>query len=473
VFVAAPKHGGEGRGGRHAMPRQQEYWITSSIACRLRGVSPGDERGAAEAVLEGVRTGLATLRSLRESRRELPDGAAGDPRLPLALAYPDVRSTIKEGAGKGAAPFAFTDLHLKRPREGWTILSTVLAVKNTDLWKVACEVVERGPEDALKEVPTRCFGDLLHLADPREIEGVLGIRRLFLEYLKTKHEVPLSIAVFGAPGSGKSFVVKELAKSMVEKLRPGEQIQFLTFNLSQLNRPEDLLGPLHQVRDSVLSGVRTVAFWDEFDSDLDGRYGWLRYFLAPMQDGKFQQDQITHPVGGAFFVFAGGTCHRMQDFGPRSEPKREFTETQWEQVKGPDFVSRLRGYLNVIGPNPDPPGGDELYIIRRAILLRSFLAKRSGRGGATHRLFHKKGQPGKVDIDPGVLNAFLRCREYLHGARSMEAIVDMSLLVDQSRFDRSSLPSREQLKLHVDSDDFLAKINFRDPKPRPGNQPEG
>ncbi len=111
--------------------------------------------------------------------------------------------------------------------------------------------------------------------------------------------------------------------------------------------------------------------WDEFDSDLAGvSFGWLRHFLAPMQDGAFQQGQILHPIGKAIFVFAGGTSARLADFaGNRS--------TEFRLAKGPDFASRLKGHVDIVGPDPrgGDPEADPYYRIRRAILLRSMLWK--------------------------------------------------------------------------------------------------
>ena len=38
------------------------------------------------------------------------------------------------------------------------------------------------------------------------------------------------------------------------------------------------------------------------------------YFLAPMQDGEFQEGQLIHNIGKSIFVFAGGTCSCMEEF---------------------------------------------------------------------------------------------------------------------------------------------------------------
>jgi hypothetical protein len=62
---------------------------------------------------------------------------------------------------------------------------------------------------------------------------------------------------------------------------------------------------------------------------------------------------------------------------------------------------------------------------------------------------------GLLSIDPGVLRAFLEAPTYVHGARSLEAVIDMSALAGRLRYERSALPARHQLALHVDADEFL------------------
>lgn len=48
---------------------------------------------------------------------------------------------------------------------------------------------------------------------------------------------------------------------------------------------------------------------------------------------------------------------------------------------------------------------------------------------------------------------------FLRGARSMEAIVDMSALGGKAGYERASLPAPQQLGLHVDADAFLELVN--------------
>jgi hypothetical protein len=331
------------------------------------------------------------------------------------------------------------------PDGWWTILEDLY---QDNLDQLAERVVQQGAESALSDVPQGRFGHMLTV-DRREIESFRCIATLAAEYLSHERQKrPLSIAVFGAPGSGKSFGITQVAQT----LAPG-RIQVLEFNLSQFGDPEEIADALHRVRDATLSGSIPLVFWDEFDSSLDGQpLAWLKYFLAPMQDGAFRQGQIVHPIGRAIFVFAGGTSHRLADFG------RALDADTYRAAKVPDFVSRLKGYVDILGPNPpaDHEVADPYYIVRRAILLRSILERNAS------QLFEKRAGQKILRIDHGVLRAFLGIGRYKHGIRSMESIVAMSQLAGKAAYERSSLPSESQLGLHVDGQEFLSLVQQLD-----------
>jgi hypothetical protein len=345
--------------------------------------------------------------------------------------------------------------------EFWTILAGRYA-KGEGLKGVAREIVLKGAKKALQGVPLGKFGALTTV-DRREIEGFRSIGTLVAEYAKTASDKPLSIAVFGAPGAGKSFGIKQLAKDLLRG-----KIAEKTFNLSQFSTTAELCGALHQVRDIGLSGKLPLVFWDEFDSTFkDQPLGWLRYFLAPMQDGEFQDGQITHPIGRAIFVFAGGTAESMNDFEqsfietpkdstPNLEEKKLEGIRKQKEAKLPDFISRLKGFVNILGPNPTKSNEgqkNDYYLIRRAILLRSLLKR------DTPQFFDKDGQ---LSIDNGVLRALLETEKYKHGVRSMESVIAMSLTEGKTHYERSALPSQTQLNLHVDAEEFLYLVNMID-----------
>jgi hypothetical protein len=390
----------------------------------------------------GIQTGIAAIRYLHAEGF----GERGYPIGQTELCFPIQKVTeeisrdmspLSVASIQDPAQFLLEPIPSESPplqRGLWTILED----RYTDsLEEIARQIVQTGIDKALREVPIGRFGGLVTV-DRREIEALHSIQSLISEYCRYAQKKPLSVAVFGPPGSGKSFGVEQVAKSIL-----GE-ISVLTFNLSQFGQPEDLNDALHQVRDVSLSGKIPLVFWDEFDTTLNGHpLGWLRYLLAPMQDGSFQEGQLVHPIGRCIFVFAGGTSHRMEEFGI------QLADEEKRAVKLPDFVSRLRGFLNVLGPNPHEGNSrDPFFVLRRAIVLRSIFERN------VPQIIHNK----VVDIDLGILRAFLKTRNYKHGVRSMESIVGMSTLAGTSAYERSSLPSEEQLNLHVEARDFLALV---------------
>ena len=64
-------------------------------------------------------------------------------------------------------------------------------------------------------------------------------------------------------------------------------------------------------------------------------------------------------------------------------------------------------------------------------------------------------------IDQGVLRAMIKVPLFKHGVRSMQAILEMSLLSGRKKLEQAALPSSEQLKLHVDEEIF-SRLVVRD-----------
>jgi predicted AAA+ superfamily ATPase len=336
-------------------------------------------------------------------------------------------------------------------RKSWNILSHQIPL-DYHLKDIAREYVIHGKAGALDNVPIARFGKLLTV-DKNEIENFRSIQSLIKEYLKDKAaNKPLSIAVFGPPGSGKSFAVKSVAKSVM-----GKKTEILEYNISQFESPADIIRAFHEVIDYSLKGTTPLVFFDEFDSSYNNEsLGWLKYFLAPMQDGEFKEGEKTHPIGRVILVFAGGTNRSLQEFTSEREPKKLEKGKDFRgfiAAKGPDFVSRLKGYVNILGPNPinrddgqdTAPCRDRFFVIRRAVLLRALLLQQK----------NIVTEDGKIRIDEDVLRSLLVIPKYKHGARSMAAIINMSMLNKRERYEKAALPSPKQLSLHLDSDVFM------------------
>ncbi|NLP45182.1 MAG: AAA family ATPase [Peptococcaceae bacterium] len=318
--------------------------------------------------------------------------------------------------------------------EAWSILNENYGRDRLELIETAKRIVINGEKEILNAVPSCKYGALLTV-DRMEIESYRAIINLMKKYAQDKDSRPLSLAVFGFPGSGKSFGIKQIANTL-------GGFEIFVYNLSQFTSLRELEVAFQEIRDVSIKGERLpLVFFDEFDSSFNGEpLGWLKSFLAPMQDGLFMEDGRERQIGRAVFVFAGGTCTSFQNFVNQDQ-------NLFRKAKGPDFVSRLKGYLNIQGPNPTSKE-DKVYIIRRAMLLRSLIAR-----NAKQLIDNEK----RVNIDENILYALLTTETYRHGARSLEFFISMSPLLGEEKWNASLLPPRSQMDIHVDAEEFMSK----------------
>lgn len=439
----------------------------AAAICRRLAMTGNSEVPDVDAIAKAMGSGLSAMRLLRSDGHgptldkagalKPPEGfpiaaLAGELLKPShVFSHVVVPEPVWENVGKPEVTVGKAN-----PNSSWTILSQTQNPHQTHrpLYGLARQIVLHG-EIALSRLPHLRIGKFL-TTDRTDMEALRTLRRLFIDYKSKSNpgKKPLSIGVFGPPGAGKSFAVKELTLGMFALPGAKEYAGWREFNISQFDSINDLMGAFHQVRDLVLQGHVPVVFWDEFDSS---KYKWLQYLLAPMQDGRFQQGEATHTIGKCIFIFAGGTAWTFDSFG---EFSTEQDRAQFQLAKGPDFKSRLDGVYDVLGPNrsviapkdttgkPDhaaPTGkwernlNDIYFPIRRALMIRGLIGAKPGE---------------KIEFDPGLLTALLQCDFYIHGARSLEKVIEpltrRKNLLDQVQTPvRAALPAPNQLRLHV------------------------
>jgi hypothetical protein len=269
------------------------------------------------------------------------------------------------------------------------------------------------------------FGKLFAFGD--ELRQLQNFQSLITTYVaQAAPKRPLCLAVFGPPGSGKSFAVKQVVAGVP---RPGPEIQLplVEVNLTQVAHPGELGRVLARIAGEQDKNTVPVVFFDEFDAARGGaRFGWLGWFLAPMNDGVFLHEGALVRLQRAVYVFAGGTASTFAEF---AEPA---AIQSFRFAKGPDFVSRLRGVLEVRGPN-NPP-----RLVRRALILRHELRER----------LPKDAWAG-FKVDDALLDSLLTAGRYRHGSRSIAALVEMSRFGLEA-FTHADLPSADFLAMHVD-----------------------
>jgi hypothetical protein len=429
--------------------------VTPAASCLLT-ITDADGNGAPPpAIAEGIKAGLTA------SRRLLALGFGKDVKPP---AYP--KAELFAAGDKD--PFFACRLVPIIPganvadRGYWRLLESIFSGK-TSLLQRAVAMTATGaravtPEDKdaaalLKQVPSAVFAKALRAIDRCEIENYRALYSLLRDYISMPTaNRPLSVAVFGPPGAGKSFGVKKVAKALGE-LGGKRPIEEITFNLSQYQKAGDLADAFHLVRDIVLRGRIPLVFFDEFDTSLEDKpLGWLRYFLAPMQDGEFLDRGSPHPIGQAIFVFAGGTSFNYADFAkPFIAPCPGQTDG-FQKAKGPDFLSRLRATLDIPGLDLetefDAFGPVAAFPSEPAILLRraSIFAYQMG-----EKAPHLRDASGAFRVSDSVLRALLHLPKFVHGNRSFEAMLDMSHFQGADQFNPALLPAPGHTALHANA----------------------
>lgn len=291
--------------------------------------------------------------------------------------------------------------------------------------------------------------------DPEKINGLLALGRLLRDYLDDRtSDRPLSLAVFGQPGTGKSTAARELFSSLqpsAGKLEPP-----LTFNLAQFDKIDQLTEAFHRVQDRALSSkLVPLVIFDEFDCNFgEQQLGWLKYFLAPMQDGEFTGRSGRYRVPRAVFVFVGGTSPSFEVFSKGAVEEQGSKPEDLKRAKLTDFTSRLLGHLNMrdINPPEEPCESSSQsrqiqWKVKRALTLRFLLEKHMKERIATTSIADDDDVV-ELDVAEPVIDAFLGAPRYVHGVRSLEAVVRMSRAID-GKLLVASFPAESLLDMHA------------------------
>ncbi len=285
----------------------------------------------------------------------------------------------------------------------------------------------------------------LRTTDPAEIDPVITLHNVMDSYVSKSSVLrPLCIGVFGPPGSGKSFAVKQVA-NVISKNFDGNPFDFFEFNLTQFASPDEINAAIDPVRASVAQGKVPIAFWDEFDCRYDGNeFGYLRYFLPAMQDGVTYVHGIPYHIGRAVFVFAGGVKASYEDMEKLLHPADARELEMAKTLKIPDFMSRLRVVLDIDGIEVpehllrDSANEEELEELRRILLKRAFII-------AHQMQTHWKTAARKTS---GLLLRLLLA-EYKFGARSIEAVIEASRAADRLVYGLPELIAPSAARIHA------------------------
>lgn len=330
----------------------------------------------------------------------------------------------------------------------YSIFESLIGSSYEKIIQKGLQIIVNGHKNELKGLPFIKY-DKYITYDFREINDLNKIETLLIDYIKQeKDRHPIAFTVFGSPGTGKSFVIQELAKHI-----SSDRFEILQYNLSQLPEKRFIIPIFHAIRDVSIKKRIPLVIFDEFDTD---KLSWLKMFLSPIQDAEFSDRGDTFSFGKSVFFFCGSCYSSFEEFSSKILHDQSID-------KGSDFLSRISAYLNVMGINQEKsiisteniqkyndPFSNYLYIIRRAVVLRSLIEKNWS------NLINIDTK--KANISLSIIQGFLRADEFYFGIRSMETILKISNIKESNDFGKSELPPVHFIRPNV-SDDFLQYVN--------------
>ena len=146
------------------------------------------------------------------------------------------------------------------------------------------------------------------------------LKKELRSYKNLKIRSSKAYLIQASPGSGKSFLISNLAKNL--------GYQLLSFNISQMLSKQDILDCLDTIITTQFSkkGEQPIiVFFDEINAQIQHEYVY-DIFLQPLEDGTFVRAGKTYPIKPFVWIFVGT---EKSDEMRRKDPKAD------------DFISRL------------------------------------------------------------------------------------------------------------------------------------
>jgi hypothetical protein len=125
-----------------------------------------------------------------------------------------------------------------------------------------------------------------------------ALERTVMTYVgREKPSRPLNLLLAANPGSGKSFLVKELSRQI------SGETEFLEYHVASFRTLDDLFAIFQRIQSLNLEGKLPFVLLDEVDGKVGGEYIFPN-LLAPLWDGVFHIGQERHHLGRAVLFFA-------------------------------------------------------------------------------------------------------------------------------------------------------------------------
>lgn len=152
------------------------------------------------------------------------------------------------------------------------------------------------------------------------------LRTTISQFVPELEKRSVSVLLVADPGSGKTFLVESLAKSL--------DCYPLFFNVTTMNYRDELLSSFDQIVTSQAEGKKEklLVFFDEVNAQLRGEHIYDS-FLTPLEDGYYVRRGIKFHINPCIWLFASTDLPNRQ--------MTSSTHSDDRSDKGSDFLSRL------------------------------------------------------------------------------------------------------------------------------------
>jgi len=250
-----------------------------------------------------------------------------------------------------------------------------------------------------------------------------------LQRLQPEDRRHRSFFVVDVPGSGKSFLMNCLEKSL--------DMTCLKFSITSLPKRDDLIGCFQTVSaaQSERPGVPLMVFFDEMNGKIEHRHIY-DVFLEPLEDGTYVHNGRTFRLSPCLWIFAGTEA-------PREDPNASD--------KALDFESRLTQPLMFLSGSSDSQPQDsrseQTDEQKRAESLRKLEQIYIG-VSAIRQLYPEVGR-----ISKKVLEAFSLINPEI-GPRGIRRLVRSLEFVQYGRVIKNNLPESWHKRMQIDNTAF-------------------
>lgn len=161
-----------------------------------------------------------------------------------------------------------------------------------------------------------------------------------------------------SPGSGKTYLVRQLAESM--------NLRSLNFNITQMSSRKDLIDCFDTIVTTQARnrGEALVVFIDEINAVLEGNPVYDA-FLSPLEDGVYVRGGKVFHIDPCIWIFSGTEDPSLLD--------KNQSSTIRAAEKKSDFVSRLSlGIMDIRRPKGSTKGGIENVYMGVNIIINEY-----------------------------------------------------------------------------------------------------